>query len=234
MIVAHRGAWGEAPQNSLAALEAAIGLGCDMVEIDVRRTRDGQIVAVHGARVAGAPVAVLDHAELKTRVRPGQAPVLAELLELAAGRVALDIELKEDGYAELVTAALARRLTPQDYVVTSFLASALAAVRRAAPETRTGLLLRPGRLSTALDRRLRDSDADFLAPHAALARAGLLAWAASRGLQSFVWTVNTRRSLRALIDDPRVAAVITDRPGDALAIGTVTAEGRPRHPFTLS
>jgi hypothetical protein len=135
MIVAHRGAWGEAPQNSLAALEAAIGLGCDMVEIDVRRTRDGQIVAVHGARVAGAPVAVLDHAELKTRVRPGQAPVLAELLELAAGRVALDIELKDDGYAELVTAALARRLTPQEYVVTSFLASRspLSAGRRPRP-----------------------------------------------------------------------------------------------------
>jgi glycerophosphoryl diester phosphodiesterase len=55
-----------------------------------------------------------------------------------------------------------------------------------------------------------------LATHASLARAGLLAWAANRGLESFVWTVNERRVLRTLLADARVAAVITDRPAVAL------------------
>ncbi|HEY2260797.1 MAG TPA: glycerophosphodiester phosphodiesterase [Solirubrobacteraceae bacterium] len=221
--MAHRGAWTQAPQNSLAALEAAIELGCDMVEIDVRRTRDRQLVAVHDPRIGGTPVAALDQAQLQTRVGPGQAPPLAELVERAAGRITLDVELKEDGYAEQVTRALAR-LTPEGHVVTSFLAPALAGVRRAAPETRTGLLLRPT-WPLGLERRVRESGADFLAPHARAARAGLLSWADERGLpKSFVWTVNNRRALRTMLHDRRVAAVITDRPDHALALSELHRE----------
>jgi glycerophosphoryl diester phosphodiesterase len=221
--VAHRGAWTGAPQNSLAALEAAIDLGCDMVEIDVRRTRDRKLVAVHDPRIGGTPVAALDHAQLKARLTPGQAPSLAELLERAQGRITLDIELKEDGYVEQVSRALAR-LPTEGYVVTSFQAPALAALRRAAPATRTGLLLRPT-WHPGLERRVHQSGADFLAPHARLARAGLLSWAADRGFQrSFVWTVNNRRALRTMLNHPRVAAVITDRPDHALALSALHRE----------
>jgi glycerophosphoryl diester phosphodiesterase len=216
LIVAHRGTWSAAPQNSLAALEGAIALGCDMVELDVRRTRDGRLVAVHDPRIQGTKVGTLDHAQLKARLGPRQAPSLAEVLERAAGRIRLDIELKEDGYVEDVTRAVAEHLTPGGYVVTSFLPSVLATIKQHVPETRTGLLLGP-RGALGVERRLQRSRADFLAPHARLARAGLLARAAERGLESYVWTVNHRRMLHAMLDDPRVAAVITDRPGDALA-----------------
>jgi glycerophosphoryl diester phosphodiesterase len=217
LIVAHRGAWGEHPQNSLEALSAAIAIGCEMAELDIRRTRDGRLVAVHDARIGGAAVATLDHDELRARLAPGQAPLLEEMAELAAGRIALDVELKEDGYVEHVLATLTRRLAPDEYVVTSFLDRTLTAVRKAAPQTRTGLLLRPGRRQHRLEQRLEETGAGFLALHAGLARAGLLAWAANRGLESFVWTVNERRVLRAMLADSRVAAVITDRPGAALA-----------------
>jgi glycerophosphoryl diester phosphodiesterase len=216
LVVAHRGAWSAAPQNSLAALEAAIALGCDMVELDVRRTRDGRLVAIHDPRIQGTKVATLDHAQLKARLGPRQAPALSELLERAAGRIKLDIELKEDGYVGEVTTTVTEHLAPEAYVMTSFLPLVLAAVKQRAPATRTGLLLKPGG-ALAVERRLQRSRADFLAPHARLARAGLLAWATERGLGSYVWTVNHRRVLHAMLDDPRVAAVITDRPGDALA-----------------
>src|SRR5437588_9396240 len=93
--VAHRGTWSAAPQNSLAALEGAIALGCDMVELDVRRTRDGRLVAVHDPRIQGTRVGTLDHAQLKSRLGPRQAPELVEVLERATGRIKLDIELKE-------------------------------------------------------------------------------------------------------------------------------------------
>jgi glycerophosphoryl diester phosphodiesterase len=218
LVVAHRGAWGEAPQNSLAALSEAIAIGCEMVELDVRQTRDERLVTVHSARVGGAAVAALDHDQLRARLEPGQPPLLEEMVELAAGRIALDVELKEDGYVERVLATLALRLEPNAYVVTSFLDQVLAAVRETAPEARTGLLLRPDRRPRRLGQRLDQTGATFLALHASLARAGLLVWASNRGLSSFVWTVNDRRALRAMLADPRVAAVITDRPGAALEI----------------
>ena len=47
LIIAHRGAWQSAPQNSLRAFETAIELGCDAVELDVRRTADGRLVVLH-------------------------------------------------------------------------------------------------------------------------------------------------------------------------------------------
>ncbi|MEO8969824.1 MAG: glycerophosphodiester phosphodiesterase [Solirubrobacteraceae bacterium] len=227
LVVAHRGAWGVvAPQNSLAALETAIELGCDMVELDVRVTRDRRLAVIHDARVGGGVgplVSGLTLAELQGRLAPGQAPELDAIVQRAAGRIALDVELKVDAAVPAVLGVLARHLPPAGYVVTSFVDGALAAVRALAPETRTGLLIGAGRRARHLERRLEATQASFVAPHASLARGGLLAWAADRGLESYVWTVNDRRAMRALCADPRVTAVITDRPQRALEARTAVA-----------
>jgi glycerophosphoryl diester phosphodiesterase len=47
MVVAHRGDWRNAPENSLQAIENCIKMGVDMVEIDVRETKDGVLVLMH-------------------------------------------------------------------------------------------------------------------------------------------------------------------------------------------
>jgi glycerophosphoryl diester phosphodiesterase len=217
LVVAHRGAWGKAPQNSLQALEEAIALGCEMAEIDVRGTRDGQLVVVHDARIRGVPVAAQDLDELRARLAPGQAPLLREMVELAAGRIALDVELKDSLVAPAL-ATLARHLEPESYIVTSFLDAAVTQAGQADPRVRTGLLVRPGRPPRRLEARMAQTGASLLGLPAALARAGLLAWAANRELASFVWTVNDQRALRTLLADERVSAVITDRPELALEL----------------
>lgn len=217
LVVAHRGAWSQAPQNSLQALEDAIALGCEMAEIDVRRTRDGRLVVVHDARTRGVPVAAQDLDELRARVAPGQAPLLEAMAELAAGRIALDVELK-DGSVAPALATLRRHLEPESYIVTSFLDEAVTQAGQAGRGVRTGLLLRPGRPPRRLEARVQKTGASLLGLPAALARAGLLSWAANRGLASFVWTVNDQRALRALLADERVSAVITDRPELALEL----------------
>jgi glycerophosphoryl diester phosphodiesterase len=217
LIVAHRGAWGEAPQNSLQALEAAIQVGCEMVEMDVRRTLDGELVVVHDARVRGTPVSELALEDLRRRLAPGQAPLLRDMVQGAAGRIRLDVELKEPGYVGRALQTLAD-LEPADYVVTSFVDHVLVRVHEVAPRTRTGLLLGGASSSRRLEARMGAAGADFLAPAAGLARAGLLSWAARRELDCYVWTVNERRALRALAADARVTAIITDRPAEALRV----------------
>ena len=218
LVVAHRGAWNPAPQNSLAAFEQAISDGADAIELDVRRTADGRLVVVHDPRVGVRSVGKLDHAELRDRLKTGQAPSLDEVLELVAGRIGVDIELKEDGYVAEAMAAVSARLPPDRYVVTTFVASILPQVRRAAPEARTGLLLASRRRARQLEHRVARGEIDFVAAHVALARTGLLAWAAAREIPTWVWTVNDPRALRALLTDPRVGAVITDRARDAVLI----------------
>lgn len=216
LIVAHRGAWGSAPQNSLEAFETAVSLGCDAIELDVRRTADGQVVVVHDARVRGRAVARLEHHQVRARMQDGQAPSLADVLDRLAGRIAVDVELKESGYVEQAMAIVAARLAPEQYVVTSFRDAVLPAVKRCVPGARTGLLLARRYRMRELERRVRHTEVDFLAPHFSLLRPGLLAWAQARSLGSWVWTVNDGRLLRFLQAEPRVAAVITDRPDRAL------------------
>ncbi len=228
LVVAHRGAWGDAPQNSLEAFAQAVALGCDAIELDVRRTADKRIVVVHDARIGGRPVGRLEHGQLRARLKGGQAPPLEEVLELAAGRLIVDLELKEDGYVQQAMELVAKHLSPDQYVVTSFRDSVLPDVKRWAPEARTGLLVSPRRRQRDLESRVARSRVDFLAPHASLARAGMLEWADQRDLASWVWTVNDARGLRTLCADPRVAALITDRPGRALALSHAvdSADGR--------
>ncbi len=217
LVLAHRGAWDQAPQNSLEAVHRAAELGCDGIEIDVRRTADGRLVVVHDGRLGWRTVRRLTHAEVQARMQAGQAPLLGDLLDAAAGRLLVDVELKEDGYVEEAMALVAQRLPPDSFVVTSFLARVLAQVKRHRPQTRTGLLVAP-RAAAQARRQMRETGADFLVPHVSLVRTGVVEWAADQGLASWVWTVNDDGAIQALNADPRVAALITDVPARALEL----------------
>ena len=206
LVAAHRGASTLARENSLEAFAKAIELGADMVEFDVRRTADGHLVAFHDERAAGRPLGELTLASLAAAL--GAAPPrLDEVVELCAGRIGLDVELKERGTEAEALDAVAGRFGPDELVVTSFLDDVVAAVARLRPDVRAGLLLRPGD-------EPRPGPGGFLAPHVELLESGRLGEAA--GL--YVWTVNDPERLRRCFADPRVAAVITDDPALALAI----------------
>src|ERR1700753_352195 len=96
MVAAHRGVAAGAAENTIAAFTNAIDVGADMVEFDVRRTSDRELIAFHDAAVGAVPATGLPRRETEaaTGVRP---PLLAEVLQACAGRIRLDVELKEDG-----------------------------------------------------------------------------------------------------------------------------------------
>ncbi|WP_054530732.1 glycerophosphodiester phosphodiesterase family protein [Erythrobacter sp. SG61-1L] len=110
MVVAHRTCWREASENSLDAIEACIAAGIDMVEIDVRATRDGQLVLMHDATVdrmtdGTGRVEDMDWADLaKLRLREGQGrgsaltdrriPRFEDALRVAKGRILINVDAK--------------------------------------------------------------------------------------------------------------------------------------------
>ena len=51
IVVAHRGDWRHAPENSLQAIQNCIDMGVDMVEIDIRQTKDGHLVLMHDGTI---------------------------------------------------------------------------------------------------------------------------------------------------------------------------------------
>ena len=235
LVIAHRGASSEAPGNSLAAFEAAIDAGADVVELDVRRTADAVLVTHHNAARRGVPVAGLTYRELTRRSRH-RPPTFEEVLRLCAGRVALDVEIKLPGYEAETLALIEAHMGPDRVAITSFHSGVIETVKGLRRALSCGLLTGPGRLRTSrarvdltiVDQALR-CGADFIAPHqllvglrphSALRRSGspLLDTAAAAGLPVAVWTVNGRQRLRHFLAEPRVAAIITDLPAVAVEL----------------
>ncbi len=128
-IIAHRGASALAPENTMAAFSEALDLGVDVIETDIRATRDGQLVLCHDdslARLTGRPdkIADLDQAALREIIvgldpthGVQRIPTLNDLLRFVAGRarVLLDLKLTPDHDTRLLAAI--RAANAEDAVI---------------------------------------------------------------------------------------------------------------------
>lgn len=142
-IVGHRGAAGEALENTLPSFERALEAGADMIELDVQMTADGRLVCFHDwtlERLAGRSVVVeAAEAEIVTGIRlaPGGArvPFLREVLNALPESIALNIELKRKRASRT---ALASKVLEDigdrgGVLISSFDWKLLAALRKLAP-----------------------------------------------------------------------------------------------------
>lgn len=117
-VVAHRGAHIGIPENTLAAYEAAIAMGVDFVEVDLRTTRDGHIVSIHNkdidSYVANGELGLvsemileqLKQLDIGSRISPEwsneRIPTFEEILGLCKGRVGIYLDLKDASVDKLV------------------------------------------------------------------------------------------------------------------------------------
>ena len=227
LIVAHAGGRSQAPPNTLDAFAHAIALGADMIEFDVRQTSDRELVVHHDDAIGNRLLARMEFAECaRCAAAAGyRLPRLGEVLDLAIGRVKLDIELKETGFEEAVLGSLIdRRFRPLDFVITSFEQPAVTRVKVASADVRVGLLVYDVTGLEALD-RFRKSGADFLAPDYQLLDEATCRQAASLHVQLLPWTVNDPAVTRNLLREPAVIGVITDATATALEIRDAMAGG---------
>lgn len=205
---------GAPAENTLEAFEAAIELGADMIELDVRRTRDGRLIVFHDARVKTIPTGSLRYDALRVKGTRSRPPLLEEVLELTKDRIALNLEVKEAGYVQ-ETIALLRPFGLEHCLLSSFLDPVVLEAKELAPELRTGLLIATG-FRRALATRLPASKADCLGVHRRIADAAALARAAAAEVPCMIWTVNGPRALDRYLEHPAVEGVVTDRPARAL------------------
>jgi glycerophosphoryl diester phosphodiesterase len=196
LVIAHRGASWELPENTLPAFERAIELGADFIEFDVHPTRAGALVVCH-----------------EPPRREAGLPTLAEVLELARGRIGVMVELKTPfryRRHDFVRRALAH--LDADAVVVCFEPGAIAAVRSIRPELRTvqHVAWVPLRIAAA-----RGCWAVGFEDRRATPRS--LGRARDLGLETTVYTVNDAPRLRELAT-LGATGVFTDRPDLALAV----------------
>ena len=224
-VIAHRGASGTCPENTLAAFRRAEALGAHMIELDVQLTRDGEVVVMHDDTLerttdGHGPVGRCTLAELR-RLDAGswfavelageRVPTLAEVLDVV--RLPLNVELKAGGDTGLVARALA---VVEDagalgrVVFSSFDPEVLLRLRALTADADLGVLwTRPG-LAPALDLARRVAARGLhLRKTAALPKS--LAAAREAGLSIRLWTVNEPREF-APLQAAGATGVFTDYP----------------------
>ena len=210
-IVAHRGASGIVGEdNTLVSFQRAIQMGADIIELDVRRTADGQIVCFHDKGIGAEAVSELSREGL-SRAAGVQVPTLKEAAELCAGKIGLLVELKEPGYDEEVAGVLAGTMGTNEFSLQSFHANAVSAASKAASGAKCGLLV--GRDAQAPDGAAVEAmasrcGADFVAVHHELLDAGFIR---DVGLPVYVWTVDVPGRMAEFASLP-LAGIITNRP----------------------
>ena len=222
-VIAHRGVHATgATENTMQAFQLALEAGADMIELDVRRTGNGELAILHDHDRAGVALdsCSLGEFEARTGFRP---PLLAEVLDWANGRIGLDVELKEDGYAEQVVPMLSEfAAAGGELLVTSFLDPLLAGVAQLAPSLRLGLLIMWSGQRAA--ERARAAGASVVLPEMKLAAEPLLTEVSEAGLELIVWDFMAAADA-ALLADPRVAGVITDDVPGAIAARAAASGG---------
>lgn len=213
LIIAHRGASAEQPENTLAAFRRALALDVDGIELDVHITGDGVPVVFHDAtlrRLTRAPgrIAGKTWAELlPLRVRGAEPiPRLVDALRLTRGLAVVQIELKTGPLAPVLHAIRAARAA-EWVILASFSHSLLAEARELAPRL-PRMLISEGRAAPAsLIRRLAACGAAGLSVnHRAIRSAAWVRPFHQRGCSLWAWTVN----------DPAVARRLAGWGVDAL------------------
>ena len=208
IVVAHRGASKAAQENTLEAFALAGAMGAAMVELDVRRATDGELVVHHDPFV----------------VRPSYAPTLVDALDVCVAHgMEVNIEIKnsqrdpdfdpDDSIAAEVVALLRARGDGARMLISSFNPATIAAAHRLDPKLRTGYLF--------MKRPLLDTAEVAEAGHVAIhpfdgdVTPALVAQAHARRLDVNVWTVDDPSRMRELAAW-HVDAIITNVPDVAL------------------
>lgn len=236
LIVAHRGASADAPENTLPAFHLAWQQGADAIEGDFRLSRDGHIVCIHDEeteKVADRSLNVAKStlAELKTldvgiwksaQFAGTRIPTLPEVLATVPDgkKIFIEVKVGVEIIPALQKALAASPLQPEQIVVISFDADFVTAWKKVSPACKTMLIISHSRkgwnLSPSADKTLallNKTGADGLSTntHRAVNRRFVKRLQAA-GYEHHVWTINDARLARRFVGYG-TQSITTDHPG---------------------
>ena len=225
VVTAHRGDSKHAPENTLAAFELAIENGADVIELDVRETKDGKIIVTHDKnlkRTTGidAYVEDLTYGEIRQfdagswfseEYKGEQIPTLQEAIELIDGRAKLNIELKPDVQNKHLEESVAELIEEYDLyddcVVTSLQYKAIKKIKEIDDRIETVYVMSAAG-GNYYDLKYADNysiNYRFIDDH-------VMRNCNQRGKEVYAWTVNSAEALESVMM-VGVDNVITDDPG---------------------
>ncbi|MHA1964278.1 MAG: glycerophosphodiester phosphodiesterase [Candidatus Thorarchaeota archaeon] len=222
IIIAHRGASGHAPENTLLSYQRALEFGAHMIELDVHETLDGKLVCIHDSTVnrttnGSGEVHSFTYKEL-SELDAGEGeriPLLEDVLKFASGKLMVNIELKVIGVEKQVLDLAEQYGMLSDVMISSFFHGSLATIRDLSELAVTAILT-----SKPIDKLVRyasDFKVNAINPYHQLVTPELIHDAHCSGLKVYPWTVNDTKTMNELFTIG-IDGVITDFPDRAARI----------------
>jgi len=224
-VTAHRGGALKTPENTMSAIWYSVESLSDFAEIDVQETKDHVIVLLHDTnlkRVTGLnkniweltyqEVSQLDAGvKFNSRFLGEQIPTLEEVIEYAAGKIKLNIEVKANGHNDNIVSKVVQLIHQYNFqescVVTSMNYTFLQQVKALDPDIRTGYTM-----TMAYGSVQKMEAADFISVKNTYINKSLVEDAHAFGKEVHAWTVNYPGDIKRMISCG-VDNIITDNPG---------------------
>lgn len=220
-IVGHRGAPSLVPPgNTLASLQKAVEVGAQMLEVDVRRTRDDVLIIDHEAvrYYDGQETAIgertLTQWQAKADRAHGTLATLAEVFALVRGSgVGLMLDFKEPGTETLLARAVRQSGVPlPDLLVAGADDASRRIIRNLDPRIPLSLTLDVEHAARINAKLLSELDTDAVTWHHRLIKPPLVEILHRRGIAVYAWTVDLSEDMRRMRDACKVDGIITNCP----------------------
>lgn len=231
--VAHRGATGYAPENTIAAFDLAVEMKADYIEIDVQRSKDGELVLIHDTTVdrttdGTGKVGDLTFEQLRSldagswfgeQFEGEKIPTFDEILDRYHGKVGILVEMKSPelypGIEEQVAEELKERNLdkPQNekIIIQSFNFDSMKKMDKLLPKVPIGVLTSNRAHTTPEALQEFSTYADWFNPSYGIVTKELVNQVHSLGMQIGSWTVRSQEAADFLFE-MGVDAIITDYP----------------------
>jgi glycerophosphoryl diester phosphodiesterase len=231
--VAHRGATGYAPENTIAGFDLAVDMKADYIEIDVQRSKDGELVIIHDTTVDRTTDGTgkvgdltlqqlqdLDAGSWKGEKFAGESiPTFEEILDRYHGKVGILIELKAPelypGIEEQVAEALKERNLDQPQnekiIIQSFNFESMKKTDKLLPKVPVGVLTSNRTHTTAEALKEFSTYAEWFNPSYGIVTEEVVDQVHAQGMQIGSWTVRSQEAADFLYE-MNVDAIITDYP----------------------
>ncbi len=216
LVLAHRGASGYAPENTLKAFKTAWKMSADMIELDVQETSDGRLVCIHDFELSRTTngegyVGELTYREIREldAGKGERVPLLSEVLDFARGRIGVNIEVKALNVEKRILELVTEREMLDSVMFSSFMHNTVRVIKNLNANARTAILLtepKDDAIRYALDFRANAINPPFetLTPE-------LVKDAHEANLEVFPYTMNDASSMRKLLSIGS-DGLITDLP----------------------
>ncbi|MGB5945462.1 glycerophosphodiester phosphodiesterase [Paenisporosarcina sp.] len=231
--IAHRGATGYAPENTIAAFDKAIEMKADYIEMDIQRTKDGELVIIHDTSVdrttdgtgyikdlTSTQLRDLDAGSWKGEEFAGEKiPTFDEILDKYHGKIGILLELKAPELYPGIEESIAQELKernldkPQNekMIIQSFNFESMKKMNTLLPNVPIGVLTGSKAHTTPQALEEFSTYADYFNPSYGLITEDLVNQVHSQGMKISSWTVRSQESADFLLE-MKVDGIITDYP----------------------